>query len=125
MAFKIVSMVLRSFVLSIMVLGMFFISECQDLIRLDHFIMLGICGGFSIVNLGLLLEAGFQIDTDKCIEALFLVIGILLNLLNIVLAFTDFYYTLENRKSQTLNIGMTSALSIVFYAGDLVLLLIK
>lgn len=125
MTFKIVSMFLRSFTLTLMVLGFFFASECPELARLDHFVILGVCGGLSVVNLGLLLEAGLQIDSDKYLEGVFLVGGILLNLINISLSFQEYYWAKGFGKNQTMNIAMLSMLCVIFYTVDIVLLMLK
>ena len=118
-------MFLRSFTLTLMILGFYFTSECPELARLDHFIILGVCGGLSIVNLGLLLEAGFQIDSDKYLEAVFLFGGFLLNIMNITLALNDFYWAADYVRSQTMNIALVSILCIIFYTVDVILLMLK
>lgn len=125
MAYKITSVILRSFALALVVLGFFFNSEGHELTRFDHFIMLGVCGGLSIVVFGILLESGLQVKSDKCLEVTFLVVGICLNLLSAIMSFIDFYSAHDNRRNEIMNIGMISILCIIFHTIDVVLLSIK
>lgn len=123
MSYKITHMLIRSLILSIWVICFFFTSEYTDLTRIDIFIMLGSCGGYAIVTLGLLLESGLQVDSNKFLEALYSIGGTLVSLLCALLSLSDYFHVSNKyKKVQTMSTSMIFVLNIVFYIGDVILL---
>lgn len=105
----------------LMTLGLFYISEVEDLTTINHFIMIGVYGSYIIVTLGLMLEAGLGLMTDYFIENFFLVTGIVLNIVNSSLAFYDYYVQLSPY-TETLNKGFVSLTCVVIYLIDIFVL---
>lgn len=73
-------MILRSLAMSIMVLGFYYSSECEEPLSISRFIFNGTYGSHIILTFGLLLEAGFLLSGDKVLLVILLVTAIALNI---------------------------------------------
>lgn len=120
MAYKIVQMVFRGGTLCLMLFGLFFNSEHNDLTSSDHFFMTGVFGSYTIIIFGLLVEAGLQYNSDKFYETFFLSTGIVLNMFCSLLSFAE-YNSNPTDASLSINKGMMSISSVAICVFDLIL----
>lgn len=117
-------MALRSLTMTMMVLGFFFNSEDMIVLKIDNFITLGVSGSYAIITLGLLIESGLQLKSDKLVEASFLIAGIVLSLLSATLSFINFYSVDGFKQGNSVNSGIVTILATIILIVDFILLLI-
>lgn len=121
MTYKVVQMCLRAIAFMLLIFALYFNTESEDITTCDYFVLSGVYGGYTVVTLGLLLEAGLHIDSDKLIECIFLVSAIFMNLLSAGLAFIQFYAGGKYRR-EALHKGLLSVIAGAMYLADIAVL---
>lgn len=114
-------MLIRGLALCMLMANLFVHSECLDLTSINNFIVTGILGSYTIITLGLLLEAGLFQISDLFIERALLVGGIVLNFMVFVLALMEFYQKAFAYRNANMTSGVLGALTIFFYMIDICL----
>lgn len=120
MGYEILQMFLRGAVLIMMLIAYFLNSESLNLLAISQFVKTGVYGSYAIITLGLLCEAGFRIHSDVCVEASFLLGGVLFNTLCAAIAFIDFEKFSIGEK---LDMALLSILSSIVFIIDFLFLL--
>lgn len=123
MVLKLVQTGLRGITLTLMLTALIYNSETKDLTSLPHFLMSGVYGSFVIVCVGLLIETALNQSSDIQVISSLLVIGITLNIICCILAFSEFSKSPDKGESSTnvlIHLGFISMLGATVFAADLV-----
>lgn len=120
MAPKMVQMIIRGTTLIVLLISYLIHSEGEGLTPASHFVISGVLGGFCVVTLGLLIEAGMNKTSDKFVEAVFLLNAVLLLAATTILLFSIFF----NSPYATIHMtkGILSTLCTALYIIDLIFL---
>lgn len=117
MANKMVQMILRGTTLIALLISYLLHSEGEGLV---HFIGSGVLGGFCVVTLGMLVEAGLHKKSDKLVEVALLLSAVLLLSVTSLLLFSEFIHSPYDTRQMTQ--GVLATLCAALYIIDLILL---